>query len=132
MLGQFLDAQASQIAALRAQLRPVDPAAVTPYLGRYANPALGEVELALRDGRLVFDAGELRSELQPRVDDTGEVIDYVFTDPPLAGAPAPVTLRQGADGRPELVATVMGENPEATETYVFTLLAPTAMATPAP
>ena len=29
---------------------PVDPAAVAPYLGRYANPALGEVTVALRGG----------------------------------------------------------------------------------
>ena len=30
---------------------------------------LGEVEVALRDGKLVFDAGEVRSEMRPRVDE---------------------------------------------------------------
>ncbi|MBW3632754.1 MAG: beta-lactamase family protein [Chloroflexi bacterium] len=128
LMGQFLDAQMGQIADLRAQLRPIDPTAVGLYLGRYVNPALGEVALALRDGRLVFDAGELRSELQPQLDDAGQVA-YVFADPPLAGAPVPVTLRQGADGRPELVATVQGEGEE---TYVFTLLESSGVATPVP
>ena len=131
LVGQGLEAQAAQLAQLQAQLRPVDPAVVAPYLGRYASPALGEVELALRDGRLVFDAGELRSELRALVDEAGQVVAYLFTDPPLAGRPAPVTLRQGADGRPEVAVTVEGENPEATATYVLTLLAPAA-ATPAP
>ncbi|MEA2583419.1 MAG: hypothetical protein QOF33_1504, partial [Thermomicrobiales bacterium] len=62
----------------------------------------------------------------------GQVTAYVFADPPLAGAPAPVTLRQGADGRPEVAVTVEGENPEATQTYVFTQVEASAAATPAP
>jgi CubicO group peptidase (beta-lactamase class C family) len=129
LMGQFLEAQVAQIAELRAQLRLVDPAAVSPYLGRYANPALGEVELEIQNGRLVFDAGEIRSELRPRMDDAGQVVAYFFTDPPLAGAPVPVTLRQGPDGRPEMEATVEGEGEE---TYVFTLLESSPVATPAP
>ncbi len=121
-----------QSAELQRQLAPVDPVAVAPYLGRYANPMLGEVELALRDGRLVFDAGEMRSELRALADEAGQVVAYLFTDPPLAGRPAPVTLQQGADGRPEVAVTVEGDTPEATQTYVLTLLASAAAATPAP
>jgi CubicO group peptidase (beta-lactamase class C family) len=129
MLGPFLDARAGQIAELSAQLQPVAPDTIAPYLGRYANPALGEVELELRDGRLILDAGEVRSELRPQVDDAGQVAGYMLVDPPLAGAPVLVTLRQGADGRPELMAAVEGDG---AETYVFTLLEPTAGATPMP
>jgi hypothetical protein len=66
------------------------------------------------------------------VDSTGQVVAYVFADPPLAGAPATLTFRPGAGGRPEIVATVDGENSEATATYVLTLLAPAAGATPTP
>jgi CubicO group peptidase (beta-lactamase class C family) len=110
----------------------VDAAAVAPYLGRYTNSALGEVQLRLEGERLVLDAGEVRSALRPLVDEAGQVTAYVFADPPLAGAPTPVTLRQGADGRPEVVVTVEGENPEATQTYVFTQVEASAAATPAP
>jgi len=128
MLGQFLEARAAQIAELRAQLGTVDPAAIAPYLGRYEHPVLGEVELALRGGSLVFDVGEVRSEIRPRVDEVGQVVGYVFVDPPLAG-PIPVTLRQSDDGRPEVVVTVGGE---AEDTYVFTFLGPGLAATPTP
>jgi hypothetical protein len=47
----------------------------------------------------------------------------------VAGFPVPVTLRQGPDGRPEMVATVAGE---AEETYVFTLLEASTTTTPVP
>jgi hypothetical protein len=76
----------------------------------------------------MFDVGEIRSEMRPWVDETGEVLGYVFTDPPLAG-PTPVTLRQNDDGRPEVVVSVAGE---AAETYVFTILEPGLLATPTP
>ena len=70
----------------------------------------------------------IRSELRPRVDEAGHVT-YVFTDPPLAGAPVPVTLRQATDERPEIVATVQGDGEE---TYVFTILESNTAATPLP
>jgi CubicO group peptidase (beta-lactamase class C family) len=128
LLGQFLEAQTAQVAELQAQLGTVDLAAVAPYLGRYENSALGEVEVALRDGGLVFDVGEVRSEMRPQVDAAGQVVGYVFTDPPLAG-PTPVTLRRGDDGQPEVALTVAGE---AEETYVFSFLGPSLAATPTP
>jgi CubicO group peptidase (beta-lactamase class C family) len=110
-------------------LGQVDPAAVTPFLGRYANPALGEVDLKLEDGRLILDGGEVRSELRPLVDEAGQVTAYIFVDPPLAGGPVTVMLRQGADDRPEIEVTVEGEG---AATYVFTPLEASAAATPAP
>jgi hypothetical protein len=131
-LNQVLPAQAAQRAELQDRLRPVDPAAVAPYLGRYANPALGDVDLVLRDGMLVFDAGEIRSELRPLADANGQIGGYVLVDPPLNGVVSAVTFRQDADHRPEIVATVPGDDPTGeAETYVFTLLEPLVAATPA-
>jgi CubicO group peptidase (beta-lactamase class C family) len=129
ILGQFLDTQAGQIADRQARLQPVDPTAVNPYLGRYANPALGEIELTLRDGALVLNTGELRTELLPLADEAGTIVGYMMVDPPLAGAPIAISLAQGADARPEITAEVIGD---AAETYVFTVLEPAAGATPVP
>jgi hypothetical protein len=129
MLAQAVEAQAAQAAQLKAQLGQVDPAAVDPFLGRYTNPALGDVALRLEGERLVFDAGELRSELRPMSDEAGQVVAYLFADAPLTGIPIPVTLRQDADGRPEVVVAIEGDD---TATYVFTRTDAGAAATPAP
>ena len=127
LLGPVLESRAAQAAELRSHLGTVDPDAVTPYLGRYEHPMLGEVEVTLRDGRLVFDAGEVRSEMRPRLDEAGQVVGYVLMDPPLAG-PAQVMFDKSDDGRPEVVAEVPGQ--EGPTTYIFTL--PLQAATPAP
>jgi hypothetical protein len=129
LLGPVLEAQTAQVTELRAHLGTVDPDAVAPYLGRYEHPTLGEVEVALRGGTLVFDAGEIRSEMRPKVDAAGQVVRYVFTDPPLTG-PTPVTFRQDAAGRPEIVAVVEDEG--GPTTYVFTVMEPGLAATPTP
>jgi CubicO group peptidase (beta-lactamase class C family) len=132
LLNQAFAAQATQRAELQALLRPVDPATVAPYLGRYTNPALAEVDLVLRDGALVFDTGEIRSELRPLADENGQIGGYVFVDSPLNSLVSSINFRQGADGRPEIVATVPGDDPTGeAETYDFTLLEPPVAATPA-
>jgi hypothetical protein len=135
LIGQLVEATAAQRAQLRAGLGTVDSAAVAPYVGRYANAALGEVELQLRDGRLVLDAGEIRSELRPTVGAAGETVVYLFVDPPLAGDLVSVVPRQAAEGRPELAMSAHGElsaQGELAETSVFALMGPLAAATPAP
>ena len=111
---------------------PIDPAAVTPFLGRYANPVVGEMTLALREGELVFDTGTLRSALRPQLDADGTVIDYLFVDPPLGGFPPEMTvsLTQAADGRPTPVLTVIAAPGDADE--VFTYEPVGTVATPAP
>src|SRR5829696_1139785 len=129
LLGPVLEAQMAQLGELRAHLGTVVPDAVAPYLGLYEHPTLGEVEVALRDGTLVFDAGETRSAMRPRLDAAGQVVSYVFTDPPLAG-PTPVTFRQDAAGRPEIVAVVADEG--GPTTYVFTVVEADRAATPTP
>ena len=65
-------------------LGKVDPAAITPYLGRYKDPDLGEVAISVRGGRLILDTGELSSELRPRADEGGGPTVYLLHDPPLS------------------------------------------------
>ncbi len=107
---------------LQAQLGPVDPAAVTPYLGRHANPDLGEVSLALQDGALILAAGGFRSELLPFVETDGTLISYRFIDPPVARyTPSlTVTLQEGANGGPQLALTTPGDFEEGELIYPFT------------
>jgi CubicO group peptidase (beta-lactamase class C family) len=104
----------------------VDPTAVAPFLGRYENPVLGEVSLELHDGALILDAGEIRSELQPQLDEQGSVVGYVITDPPMA--PLPVMLRQGEDSAPSLVVP----NPAGGNEYVFARVAEATPSVPSP
>jgi CubicO group peptidase (beta-lactamase class C family) len=110
---QRLEAETKAFAAMRAELRPVDAAAVAPWQGRYANKAMGEVALLLSDGKLVLDAGAYRSELRALVDKAGNAAGYGFIDAPLAGPGMLVTLRRDSGGRPEMVLTVEGEVPDA-------------------
>ncbi|MFN8591145.1 MAG: serine hydrolase domain-containing protein [Thermomicrobiales bacterium] len=132
-LDQAVPARDEQLAALRAMLRPVDPAAVTPYLGRYTNPALGEVVLRLQDGTLILDSGEIRSELRAVVGEDGQIEGYIFVDPPLNRPDVPVFLQEGAEGGPELSVTVPDDDPTIPPvTYVFTAATSSASATPVP
>ncbi|MCC6314345.1 MAG: hypothetical protein IT337_10070, partial [Thermomicrobiales bacterium] len=118
--------------ALLSQLGTVDPALVAPFLGRYANPALGEMTLALRDGALVFDAGSVRSAMRPQLGADGAVIAYLFVDPPLGGFPPELTvsLTRDAAGRPQPVLTAATGPGEAAEVYAYEPVA--AGATPTP
>ena len=48
----------SAVAEIQSRvLAAVDPDEVEPYLGRYANEALGEIELFVDEGRLYLDVG---------------------------------------------------------------------------
>ena len=96
-------------------------AAVTPFLGRYTNPTLGELTLALREGALVFDVGTLRSELRPQLGADGTVTDYLFVDPPLGGFPPEMTVSLTRDdaGQPQPVLTVLTAPGETEEMYSY-------------
>jgi CubicO group peptidase (beta-lactamase class C family) len=126
-----LAAAAQGRADFLAQLGQVDPATVTPYLGQYANPDLGPVRLALRDGALLFDAGAFRSELRPLLEEDGTVAGYVPVDPPLGGYPLQMTLTfaQSTDGQPRFVLTVPIDPGEADLVYGFDPVDPTATPT---
>jgi CubicO group peptidase (beta-lactamase class C family) len=127
----ILASLATARADLLAQLGQANPAAVRPYLGRYANPDLGELPLALRDGKLIFDGGAAISALRPHLDAAGAVTDYLFVDPPWATNPPrrSVTLEDAADGRPRIVLTEQADPGEADLVYVYE---PVGAATPAP
>ena len=92
---------------------------ITPYLGVYTNPELGEVGLTRQGERLVLRAGDVRSELRSIADST-----YLLWDPPLAGHQ--VRLRQDTAGRPEW--NLVSADPDEPVTYTFTLaqVSPTA------
>jgi CubicO group peptidase (beta-lactamase class C family) len=118
-------------ADLLAHLGEIDPAAVTPYLGRYANPELGEVTLLLQDDSLIWQAGAIRSQLLPRVDDDGAVTVYLPVTPPWASNPPDTMLTfEDAGDRPRLVMTVRSDPGEADVVYAFEPVEGTA--TPVP
>jgi hypothetical protein len=97
LVTDFLQSTAQQTAATQAQIGTVDAATVSPYMGRYSNPDLGDVTLSLRDGKLILDAGEVRAELRPYKDGTGAETMYVAVDAPLAGTTG-ITFSNGTGG----------------------------------
>jgi hypothetical protein len=131
ILEAVISGEAAGRADLLAHLGQVDPAAVTPYLGRYANPDLGAMTLALRAGTLVFDTGAERSELRPRLDASGAVTDYVFVDPPRGTNPPQmhVALESDGDNQPRVVLTALADPGEADLVYRYELI---EAATPTP
>ena len=81
----------------------VDTAAVEPYLGRFTNDVLGNMDVTLNSDNtaLVADIGEFIAELRPQLNDEGEVENYVMYSPPLAGLA--VELAENDDGDPTIV-----------------------------
>ena len=118
VLAPLLAAQQEAIAAARDALRPIDPAAVRPYLGTYHNPRLGDLRLTLDGDTLTLALGPFRTALQPSSALPANA--YLPIDAPLASPvqPAPFVLRTGADGRPE-VSVEMPSETVAME-FVFT------------
>jgi CubicO group peptidase (beta-lactamase class C family) len=84
-----------------ADLVVADPTQVEPFLGRYTNDALGEIELRLDGDQLMIDAGEFAMELRAQVNEGGEVEIYLTTSMPLPGLG--FQTRTGEDGQPTLV-----------------------------
>jgi len=120
LLTASLAGAAAGRAELLAHLGEIDPAAVTPYLGRYANPDLGEVTLVLQEDSLTLIAGAMRSRLLPETDDSGAVTGYLPVTPPWASNPPDtvLTFEDAADG-PNLVITVRSDPGEADVVYTF-------------
>jgi len=93
----YLQRMAEQRAeAAEKLLDQVDAAAVTPFVGLFANDALGEIELTLEAGELFFDTGDFRTTLLPFLDDEGELYRYVMSGPPLAGLTVQLLEEEGA------------------------------------
>jgi CubicO group peptidase (beta-lactamase class C family) len=82
----------------------LDAPAAAPYLGAFANDALGEIRLALSEdaNALMLDAGEFRVTMRPLVADEaapdGTPQRFLVTDVPLTGAV--VRLTEDAQGGP--------------------------------
>jgi len=94
----------------------VDTALVTPYLGRYTNAALGEVELKMEGERLILDSGELAMDVLAQVDATDTPSGYVingYIGPVLGMA---VHLVNDETGNPALLLA------KGTDEYRFTAL----------
>jgi CubicO group peptidase (beta-lactamase class C family) len=116
---------------LLAQLGQVDPAAVTPFLGRYVNPDLGDMTLTFPAGQLIFEADGMRSELRPQLDAAGTVAGYLMVDPPLGGFPPQLTITlEEAGDRPHIVITVPADLGAPDLVYPYEPVA--AAATPSP
>ncbi|MBD3887095.1 beta-lactamase family protein [Phormidium tenue FACHB-886] len=94
----------------------IDTGAVTPYLGRYTNPALGEIALRLDNGKLMLAATNFESELQSPLDSNGKAIAYVIYESPLAG----IAFVPGKGNAGNFTITMMGGTPDMT--YTFTRL----------
>lgn len=81
--------------------------AVAPYLGAFANDALGEISLALSEDEnaLMLDAGEFRVTMRPLVADEattdGTTQRFLVTDVPLTGAV--IRLAEDVRGGPTVV-----------------------------
>jgi CubicO group peptidase (beta-lactamase class C family) len=118
------DAQASyaHAQAVESALAPVadavavDGALVTPYLGRYTNPALGKAVLKLEEETLVLDAGELVMEIRAQVDNTGATGGYVVYSfvGPVLGLPV-----QFANDEADNPVLILGRG---VVQYTFTML----------
>ncbi len=74
---------------------------VEPFVGEYANDALGTVTIEVDQGRLWLDAGEFRTELRVMPGDGAHA--YMMADPPMAGLP--VELRLDGDVPTVIVGT---------------------------
>ncbi|HEU5433997.1 MAG TPA: hypothetical protein VFU81_20170, partial [Thermomicrobiales bacterium] len=128
--GQAAAAQAR--AEFLAQIGKIDATTAAPYLGRWTNPDLGAMTLSWQTGKLVIDAGGLRSDLWSLRDAAGAVIGDVPVDPPLGGFPPELRLELAADAAsgPRLTLTAKADRGEADLVYPFVRVG--AAATPAP
>jgi hypothetical protein len=92
---------------------------------------LGDVTLALRDDRLILEAGELSSELRPgESDDTGQT-GYLLFDPPLSllsELGATISVSENA-GIPQVTLTLPGIQ-TLEQVYVFAPAGPSGTPTP--
>jgi hypothetical protein len=77
--------------------------------------------LALREGKLVIDLGEVQSEARPHIDANGAITEYLFTDPPLGSFPPEfsLALTQGADGQPRPELTILAAPGDTDQVYSF-------------
>jgi CubicO group peptidase (beta-lactamase class C family) len=112
---------ASGRAELLATIGQIDPAVVTPFLGTYSNPDLGNLTLTLRADTLTFASGPYRSALLPQMAEDGSVAGYLLVDPPLSGFPPQMSLSfvEDSDDRPSIVITAPADAGDPELVYVY-------------
>lgn len=72
-----------------------------PFLGTYANAALGTITLEWDEDQLIMDAGEFRTQIRPYLDHLGEFDTHFTYGGAITGLP--VELRLGEDGARSVV-----------------------------
>jgi CubicO group peptidase (beta-lactamase class C family) len=129
MVETNLAAVANGRAELLATIGQIDPAAVTPFLGTFTNPDLGDMTLTLRGDTLTFASGPYRSSLIPQLAEDGSVAGYLLVDPPLSGFPPQMSIAlEEADGTPRVVITAPADAGDPDLVYVYEPVG--ALATP--
>ena len=115
---------------LLATIGQIDPTAVTPFLGTFSNPDLGDLTLTLQADTLTFASGPYRSALLPQLAEDGSVAGYLLVDPPLSGYPpqGAFTFESGSDDQPRIVLTAPADAGDPDLVYVYEPVG--AMATP--
>jgi CubicO group peptidase (beta-lactamase class C family) len=98
------------VAKAQKQFRELDEEAVQPYLGAFQSDVLGEMVIALADGKLTMDVGEFVTELRKTMTDTGGV-RYTMIEPPLVGNM--LEFKMDASSNPVIVIDIV------TDTYTF-------------
>lgn len=88
----------------------IHPSDVAPYVGNYLNPALGDIRIAFRGGRLSVDARDFRSELGSIGEQT-----FLLLNPPIPATA--ITLGRDDRGRPTLTFTT--NNPDQPGSWQF-------------
>jgi hypothetical protein len=110
------------LAEIAASIGPApEEAAISPFLGTYTNPALGEITLSWDGERLILDGGEIVGEVRTATGEMARSGDYVLTEGPFLGMS--INLNQ-TDAGPE----VEFADPTQTTQYVF--IAVGALASP--
>jgi CubicO group peptidase (beta-lactamase class C family) len=92
----------------------VEPEWVTPYVGRYSNPDLGEVILKLEGESLILDSGELVMEVLAVVDTTGAPQGYVINS--YIGPVLGIAVQLTHDATDDPLLTLV----KGTDEYTFT------------
>jgi CubicO group peptidase (beta-lactamase class C family) len=79
----------------------VELEAVEPFLGGYANDALGPMTLKWQDGQLIMDVGEFEIDVRAYKNDQDEIRYEAYAPSAVAGLP--VELEQGDDGQSRVI-----------------------------
>ena len=115
---EFMVEQNEQFFAdLDAKVRAIDRDAVEPFLGLWRNSALGDVTLALRDGRLFAETTAFGTELVGFAEDAAEGTVYLTATPPFVGLRVTMTADERGAGKLIVI------DPASTERYAFTRMA---------